>query len=482
MQTDAPLPATTSAPRRIRDLPGPRGLPFLGQALKVQPRRLHLQAEDWARTYGPAYRWRLAGREFVTLSDPQAVAAVLRDRPDGFRRTPRLSQIADEMGFAGVFAANGERWRRQRPMVMASFDPGHTRAYFPTLARVTQRLATRWHGASARHETIDLQADLMRYTVDVTAGLAFGADINTLESDVEVIQDHLDCIFPALQRRLLAPFPYWRRFKFKSDRELERHVEALRVAVAGFIAQARARIAADPQRRERPQNLIETMVVERDREGSPLDDADVAGNVLTMLLAGEDTTANTLAWLVYLLHRHPDALALARDEVDRVLGPGGAPERHEQLAELPVLEACAHEAMRLKPVAPLILSQALRDTVVADIAIPRGTILMLLMRPGAVDPQRFADPARFDPRRWLEGDAAVHAPASARRASMPFGAGPRLCPGRYLAMHEIKIALAMLLAQFDIEAVDTPDGGEAQETMQFTMFPVGLKLRLAARR
>jgi cytochrome P450 len=480
MPTETALPTTTT-PRRIRDLPGPRGLPFLGQALSIEPSRLHLQAEAWAREYGSAYRWRIAGREFVTLADPQAVAAVLRDRPEGFRRTPRLSEIADELGFSGLFSANGERWKRQRPMVMASFDPTHTRAYFPTLARVTERLAGRWHGAAARKESIDLQADLMRYTVDVTAGLAFGADINTLESDDEIIQNHLDRIFPALQRRLLAPVSYWHHIKFKADRELDHHVEALRVAVAGFIAQARERLAADPSRREHPQNLIETMVVERDREGSLLDDADVSGNVLTMLLAGEDTTANTLAWLVYLLHRHPEAQATARAEVDRVIGPGGVPARHEQLAELPVLEACANEAMRLKPVAPVILAQALRDTVVADIAIPKGTILMLLMRPGAVDAERFPDPERFDPQRWLDGGTGVPAPTSARRASMPFGAGPRLCPGRYLAMQEIKAALAMLLARFEIVAVDTPDGGEPEERMEFTMFPVGLKLRLAPR-
>lgn len=480
MQPQAVLTPVT-VPRRIRDLPGPRGLPFLGQALSIEPDRLHLQVEAWARQYGSAYRMRIAARQFVVLADPQAIATVLRDRPDGFRRTSRLSQIADELGFAGLFSASGERWKRQRPMVMASFDPSHTRAYFPTLARVTQRLAARWQGPASRGASIDLQADLMRYTVDVTSGLAFGSDINTLESDDQIIQNHLDCIFPALQRRLLAPFPYWRHFKRKADRELDRHVEALRIAVAGFIAQARERLAADPARREHPQNLMETMVAERDREGSLLDDADVAGNVLTMLLAGEDTTANTLAWLVYLLHHHPEAQALAREEVDRVIGPGGIPARHEQLAELKVLEACANEAMRLKPVAPIIVAQALRDTVVADIALPKGTILLLLMRPGAVDARRFPEPERFDPRRWLDGGTGMPAPTSSRRASMPFGAGPRLCPGRYLAMQEIKAALAMTLARFEIVAVDTPDGGEPQERMQFTMFPVGLRLRLAAR-
>ena len=124
----------------------------------------------------------------------------MRDRHEGFQRPSYLSSIAKEMGFDGLFSVNGEQWRRQRPMVMAGLDPAHIKSYFPALVRVTQRFARRWQRAAAAGKTIDLQADLMRYTVDVTAGLAFGADINTLESDREVIQTHLDKVFPALHR------------------------------------------------------------------------------------------------------------------------------------------------------------------------------------------------------------------------------------------------------------------------------------------
>src|SRR5207344_860232 len=117
---------------------------------------------------------------------------------------------------------------------------------------------------------------------------------------------------------------------------------------------ARARIDANPRLREEPDNLIEAMVVARDREGSGLTDQDVAGNVLTMLLAGEDTTANTLAWMIYLLSRHPAHLARARDEVRARLGSAPLPTR-EQLDALPYVEACMNETMRVKPVAPLII-------------------------------------------------------------------------------------------------------------------------------
>jgi len=463
--------------RRIADLPGPRGLPVLGNMLSIDRERIHLQAEQWAREYGEAYRFRIASREFVVMSNPEAVAAILRDRPDGFQRTQRISDTARAMGFGGLFSSNGEAWKRQRPMVLAGLDPTHIKAFFPTLAKVTDRFARRWQRAAAAGTAIDLQSDLMRYTVDVTAGLAFGTDMNTIESDEEVIQSHLDKILPALFKRVMAPFPYWDYLKLPADRALDRHLDALRVAVDGFITDARQRLAEQPALRDKPTNLIEAMVAARDREGSAVTDQDVSGNVLTMLLAGEDTTANTLAWMIWLLHHHPEAAQRVADEVRSVLGDARVPTRYEDLAQLDFVEACAHEAMRIKPVAPLNIQQAVRDTVVAGIAIPAGSIVMCLMRPAAVDEIHFAEATSFRPERWLTGVSA----SSAKRVAMPFGAGPRICPGRYLALAEMKMLIAMVFASFRIESVTTLDGGEAQERLSLTMSPVDLRLRLQQR-
>jgi len=477
------LPASTTATRRIRDLPGPRGLPIVGNLFQLDIASLHRTVEDWHRQYGDYYRFRNARAEMMVVADPEAIGALLRDRPDGFQRTSRMSSIADSMGFHGVFSANGERWRRQRPMVMAGLDPAHVKSYFPALVRVTERFARRWQRAADSQATIELQTDLMRYTVDVTAGLAFGADINTIESDDDVIQQHLDKVLPALFRRLMAPFPYWRYFKLPQDRALGRHLEALHHAVDGFISGARQRMQEEPARRAEPTNLIEAMLAARDTEGSGVDDGDVAGNVLTMLLAGEDTTANTLAWMIWLLGRNPAALERARSEVLSVLGDARLPSRYEQLGALPYVEACANETMRLKPVAPIIILEAIRDTVVAGIEVPARQLVMCLMRPPAVNEKYFPDAQSFDPARWLEshGGNAARSASSAKRVAMPFGAGPRLCPGRYLAMLEMKMVMAMLLAGFELESVGTADGAEPRERMAFTMQPVGLRMRLSRR-
>jgi cytochrome P450 len=478
LPTDEP-PAAEPArhpPRRLADLAGPKGWPLLGNLPQIKAPQFHLQLAAWAREYGRAYRLQLANRHILVLADHEAVAAVLRDRPEGFRRTDRLEAIGLEMGLkAGLFGVNGDVWKRQRRMVMAAFDPGHVKAYYPSLLKCGERLAGRWARAAQVGADIDLQADLMRFTVDAIAGLAFGTDVNTLQSDDDIIQQHLDKIFPKLFTRIIGALPYWRFFKLPSDRELERALVAVNAAIEAFIATARQQLADAPALRSAPQNLLQAMLVAADEPGSGIDDGQVAGNVLTMLLAGEDTTANTLAWCIWLLYRHPQALQRATTEA-RCVQAGGAPVTLEHLARLDYIEACMHETMRLKPVAPQLPLQALKDTVVAGVAVPAGTVVISLLRHDSIDDVFIPEAQRFRPERWL-GEGGL-SPGSAKRISMPFGAGPRICPGRYLALQEMKMVLLTLLTQFDVQFVGTADGGEPAERLMFAMAPVGLRMRL----
>jgi cytochrome P450 len=468
------------APRALAAVPGPRGWPLLGVAPQLKPEAFHLQLEAWARRYGDVFAFRIGPRRFLAVADPEVIGSVLRRRPGAFRRGTRLEQASREMGFLGLFSANGETWRRQRPMVLAGLDPSHIRSYLPALVEITERLRRRWQQAAHAGSEIDLSADLMRYTVDVTTSLAFGHNLNTLEASAQTaIQQHLNVILPALFKRLLAPFarPRWLR-----DRALEGHVQALREAVRGFIQQTRAQLAARPALRDKPENLIQALVAASEDGHQGITEEDVSGNVLTMLLAGEDTTAHTLAWLFWLLAQHPGAAASARAEVDAVLGAGGLVRSIEELARLDVVEGCANEAMRLKPVAPVVMNEAAEDAVVADVLVPKGSIVVCMLRPGGVDGAHFAAPEQFDPARWhAVGEGAAKSLSSAKRVAMPFGAGPRMCPGRYLAMAEIKMVAAMLLANFELAQVATPGAAEPPERLTLTMAPVGLKMRLRVR-
>jgi cytochrome P450 len=483
--TMAGEPAADAPPgrplRRLSDLPGPKGWPVLGVLPQIKPMQFHLQLQQWAREYGRWYQVPMGQYRMLVTGDHEAVAQIMRDRPDGFRRTQRLENIGLEMGLKpGLFGANGDVWRRQRRMVMSAFDPGHVKAYYPSLIKCAQRLLGRWQGAATARQGIALQPDLMRFTVDAIAGLAFGTDVNTLQSDDDIIQNHLNKIFPKLHQRIIAPLPYWRWFKLPSDRALDFALAEVSQAIDGFIATARARLAADPARRAAPDNLLEAMIVAADAPDSGIDDRQVAGNVLTMLLAGEDTTANTLAWAIWFLHRHPAALARATDEARAALASADgdvAAVAMDQLAHLDFIEACMHETMRLKPVAPQMPLQALRDTVVGDVAVPAGGIVLGLLRHDSIDEAFVPRALEFVPERWL-GEQGLSA-TSAKRISMPFGAGPRICPGRYLALQEMKMVMLVLLGHFDIASVATDDGQEPAEELKFAMAPVGLTMRLA---
>ena len=476
-----------AAPRRIADLDGPRGWPLLGNLLQLELSQIHQQLEGWAKIYGPIYRLRIGPRDALVVARPDLIAGILRDRPDGWSRLRTMQAVIHEMGIDGVFSAEGEAWRRQRRLVAAAFTPSHLKRYFPLIERMTERLKERLDLAARTGAWVDLQTMLMRYSVDVTASLAFGIDVNTMQQANGAPQEHLDQIFPMLMRRMNAPFPYWRYIKLPADRAFDRHLAAGHAAVRTFVQTARDRIAADPALAERPTNLLEAMLTATDADGGMLSEAEVAGNVFTMLLAGEDTTANTLAWTLYLLHTHPQAWNTVVAEVDASLGTDIIPRNVQTAGGLVTIEDCSNESMRLRPVGPLAYLENNSPTEIDGVAVPTGTFLLGLMRSGAVNVGTAADAAEFRPSRWRAAASAAVDPIAGvddRRltaASMPFGAGPRVCPGRYLAMLEMKMVLATIARNYQLIEVGTENGAPPREHLAFTMAPVGLRMKLGVR-
>lgn len=474
------MPATAPATHTLASLPGPRPVPLLGNLAGVSMDSLHLHLEGLVREYGPLYRFHLGPEPALVVARSDLNAEILRDRPDGWSRLLSMQRVINEIGGEGVFSAEGSDWRRQRKLVMSAFDPAHLKRYFPTLVRVTEQLRLCLDETACSGEPLDLQTLLTHYTVDVTAGLAFGIEMNTLREPDQALQGHLDKVFPMLMRRIFAPVPWWRYIRLPSDREFDRHLAKVHEAGHRFIAAARERMAQDPSLHEQPRNLLEALLAARDEAGGALAYRELLGNVLTVLLAGEDTTANTLGWTLHLLHSHRAEWDRLVAQVDATLAPDQDMPRSFDIARgFEAIEDCVNEAMRLKPVAPLALFEANRDVSVGSVALGKGAKLIMLTRPGAVSTELADDAAQFRPQRWrAPADAADHA---LTKASMPFGAGPRLCPGRYLAMLEMKMVLAMIARTYELLSVSTADGTPPQERTAFTMFPVGLRIRVAMR-
>ena len=465
------------ARRRIEDLPGPKGWPLVGNALQIDLPRFHLIQEQWAAEYGPLYCYHLGPNPVVVVADPALSEPILRARPETYRRASNVEPIFREMGVAGVFSAEGAAWRPQRRLAMEALSHRNLRGFYPTLQTVTRRLRKRWELKGDAGATIDLADELKRFTVDVTTTLTFGHDVNTLEQGDDVIQRKLELVFPAFARRLLAIVPTWRWVRMPADRKLDRASADLKEWLGARIGETRARLEREPSRAERPANFLESMITARDADGQPFSNEVIFGNAMTMLLAGEDTTAYTLAWAAHHLCDAPDAVARLRAEADALRGEEAAPRDIETANRLAYAGAVANEAMRLRPVAPTIVLEANHDVVIGDVAVPKGTWIALLMRPPALDEQNFGDPMTFRPDRWLDAGATggAHEPS----AHTPFGSGPRICPGRTLALLEMKLVLSMLFGDFDVERVG--DAADVKEVFAFTMAPAGMKVRLRRR-
>jgi len=473
--------------KRVADLPGPLAWPVVGNFAQFEIPRLHAQLEGWAEQYGPLYRLKFGFRDVLVVARPDLITRILRDRPQGWRRLRSMQTVIREMGAHGLFSAEGEDWMRQRRLVMAAFDPGHLKNFFPSLLRATERLKGVLREAVLAHRWIDVQPVLMRYTVDVITGLAFGVDMNTQEDPDHELQAHLHEIFPMLMRRVNAPFPLWRYLKLPSDRKFDQHLTAVHVAVRSFIQSARERMSHNPHLQVNPTNLLEGMLAACDDQGGHLTEEELIGNVLTLLLAGEDTTANTLSWTLYLLHANPEAWQEVVREVDAFLGTDDMPRTFAVTRDLDAIERCLSESMRLRPVAPLIFLENNQETVIEGVKLPESSFVICVMRSGSLGVRATADACDFRPSRWCqdspeEGDHRTeNANHSLLKASMPFGAGPRMCPGRYLSLLEMKMVLSMLARNFELVDVSSPAGSPPQERMEFTMHPVGLRLKLGMR-
>ncbi len=194
---------------------------------------------------------------------------------------------------------------------------------------------------------------------------------------------------------------------------------------------------------------------------------EIQGNIITILLAGEDTTAHTLSWLVYLMTEHPEVQFKMQQEADAILGSGTALHDIGAVEQLHYIEAVVHETMRLKSVTPVFFLEPNRDVELAGMAIPKGTFLMLVNRYAALQEKNFTGAHEFKPERWLESNPTQC--AHNRNAGTPFGAGPRFCPGRNLALLEIKTAMAMLCKNFSVTRIETER--PVNEVFSFTMMP-----------
>jgi len=459
----------------LKELPGPKGYPLVGNIFNIDLPNLHNQIEQWAAEYGDVYRLKLLNTSQTVITRPSLIQKIFSARPDEFVRMRKMDGILREGGVHGVFNAEGEEWKVHRRIVAKGLDVKHQREFYPSMITPLERLYNKWSKRAESGESFNIQGDLMRFTVDVTSTLAFGYEMNTLEQEGGAIQDHMEKVFPMIFKRINSPIPFYRLIKSKSDKEFDVAVEEMTKLVDEFIDSGRERLKNNPDLRENPSNVLEAILVAAEDENA-FTHKEVRGNLLTLLMAGEDTTAHTLNWMIYLLSIHTDIQNGIRSEVDQVLGDAPWIKDYALNSELRYVEGVAMESMRFKPVAPILLFQAAKDTEIEGVHFKKGQKVLTQSRVSAMKDEFFTDAKSFNPDRWLKESKC---PMHNMDAFSPFGGGPRYCPGKNLAVLQIQMVISMLMKNFDIEMVT--DHENISEVMAFTMMSSRFNVRLTRR-
>ncbi|MBL4861559.1 MAG: cytochrome P450 [Crocinitomicaceae bacterium] len=392
----------------LKNLPGPKGYPLVGNIPNIDLSNLHNQIEQWAEEYGDVYRLKLANTSQTVITRPSLIQKILSARPNEFVRLKKMDRILREGGIHGVFNAEGDEWRLHRKIVAKGLDVKHQEQFYPSMVTTLERLYDKWSKDAKSGEPIDIQRDLMRFTVDVTTTLAFGHDMNTLEQDGGPIQEHMEKVFPMIFKRINSPIPFYRVIKSKSDKEFDVAVNEMTKLVDEFIESGKEKLKSNPELRENPSNVLEAILIAAEEE-EVFTQKEVRGNLLTLLMAGEDTTAHTLTWLIYLLTIHTDAQDGIRAEADQVLGDKPLLTDYAANNELKYTEGAALESMRFKPVAPILLFQVTKDIEMEGIYFKKGQKILTQSRVSALKDDFFTAAKSFNPERWLkESKCPVH--------------------------------------------------------------------------
>lgn len=456
----------------FNQIPGPKAHWLLGNIGQFDKTLFHRFCFQQAKDFGAISKIRFMHKSILIVSRAETVQRLLKDRPEGFRRASNVANVFKDMGLEGAFTTEGKQWQRQRRLINPAFTPAKLKQFYPKIQAITQHLCQTLALETQGHQSAEMHQLFMRYTVDITSSLAFGAEINTLQNPELELQQHLSRIFPMISQRLRSGFPYWKYFKREQDRELEKSLRFVEAQVENFIHRARDRLQHRAQTMGveldavGTQDVLEAMIQSKDENGLPFSKEELFGNVMTLLLAGEDTTANTLAWTIDGLAEKPDV----QDEIFAEIQenyPENAALSLQDLDKFPLTFAAAQESMRLKPVAPYTFLENNQDTTIEGYYIPKGTAILVILSHDGQDSKLFPKPEQFDIHRWLAISDEQRKEAAQRL--MLFGYGPRLCPGRQLAFVEMKLALIEILKRFKFTRTDSQKA--AKEITAFTLAP-----------
>jgi cytochrome P450 len=427
-QVTAPAPVFSSVPAAA-------GVPLLGVLPRFARDPLNFLLNAAIR-YGPVVRLDLASRSTYLVSHPEGVKYVLQDNNRNYRKG--YDQAKPLMG-EGLVTSEGEFWRSQRRLIQPSFSRQNLSEYAKVMVSATLDRLPHWEALAHQRQPVNFGEEMMRLTQTIIVRTMFSDDVG---DQADALGKAFDQTLEHLNQVLFSPHPIFEKLPTPANR---RHEQALRF-LDDFIYRL-----IEKRRHSGVDNgdLLSRLLMARDPEsGEGMPDRQIRDELMTIFLAGHETTANALAWTFYLLAQHPLVEFRLLDEIQQVVG--NRPPTVEDLPAMPYGAMVFSEALRLYPPAWMFARHAIEEDVIQGYPIPAGTMIFLSPYVTHHHPDYWENPEVFDPERFSEAQSAQRP----RYAYYPFGGGPRQCIGNHFAQMEAQLLMTIILQHFRVELLE----------------------------
>jgi len=442
-----------------RGITGPKGTFLLGNLREFGRDPLGM-LECWSRDYGDVVQLRFANRQVLLFNNPADIEFVLATGAKNFHktmgyRTPMMRRLFGQ----GLLTSENEFWTRQRRLSQPAFHRDRVASYAKIIVEFAERGLAKWQPG----ETRPVHLDMMRLTTEVVTKSLFNSDvpreINNLGEASAVVMQRFNqqlSIWRLLMNFLPTP----------GARQFEKVMRDLDNFIYGIIRERRAS-------GEDTGDLLSILLQARDDDGNGMSDKQLRDELTTLMVAGLDTTALTLAWAFYLLSQNPEIDRKLFCEVQSVLGD--RPPTFNDLPKLTYADAVVKETMRLYPAGWILGREAINDCETGSTKIAKGTSVIMSQWLKHHDGRYFPEPQKFLPDRWL-GEEIKKLP---KFAYFPFGGGPRICIGSAFAVMEATLVLAVVAQKFRLTA---KSGYEVKPFPAITLQPKdGIFLKVESR-
>lgn len=432
-------------------------------------------------TYGGIFRLTFGPKSFLIVSDPSIAKHILKDNAKAYSKGI-LAEILDFVMGKGLIPADGEIWRRRRRAIVPALHMKYVAAMISLFGEASDRLCQKLDSAASTGEEVEMESLFSRLTLDIIGKAVFNYDFDSLTNDTGVIEAVYTVLREA-EDRSVSPIPVWDIPIWKDisprQRKVATSLKLINDTLNDLIATCKRMVEEEELQfheeymNERDPSILHFLLA----SGDDVSSKQLRDDLMTMLIAGHETSAAVLTWTFYLLTTNPNVVAKLQEEVDSVIG-----DRFPTLEDMKKLKYTTrvmNESLRLYPQPPVLIRRSLENDTLGPYPIKRNEDIFISVWNLHRSPLHWDDAEKFNPERWpLDGPNPNE--TNQNFSYLPFGGGPRKCIGDMFASFENVVAIAMLIRRFNFQTA--PGAPPVKMTTGATIHTTeGLKLTVTKR-